>query len=95
MGERAKREFIDCVQRDINGHPSSLGYLPDLPQQSGARQYVVNLSLELATRYDVDYLMTCTLPFMRGGVEKGGCFCENCVKIAKVSGFDLVKAQAV
>jgi hypothetical protein len=93
--ERAKGEFIDCVQRDINGQPIVFGpTYPICPNSPDARQYVVNLSLELATRYDVDYLMTCTLPFMRGGVEKGGCFCQNCVKTAKQSGFDLVKAQA-
>jgi hypothetical protein len=92
-GERAKGEFIDCVQRDINGQPIVFGSTyPICPNSPDARQYVVNLSLELATRYDVDYLMTCTLPFMRGGVEKGGCFCENCVKAAN---FNLLKVQAV
>ena len=93
-GERAKGEFIDCVQRDIHGQPIAFGpTYPICPNSPDARQYMLNLSLELATRYDVDYLQTCTLPFMRGGVEKGGCFCENCVKTAKGSGFDLVKAQ--
>jgi hypothetical protein len=92
-GERAKAEFIDCVQRDINGQPIVFGpTYPICPNSPDARQYVLNLSLELATRYDVDYLQTCTLPFMRGGVAKGGCFCENCVKAAN---FDLVKVQAV
>jgi len=92
-GERAKGEFIDCVQRDINGQPIVFGpTYPICPNSPDARQYVLNLSVELATRYDVDYLQTCTLPFMRGGVEKGGCFCANCVKAAN---FDLVKVQAV
>src|SRR5271157_5491092 len=92
-GERAKAEFIDCVQRDINGQPIVFGRTyPICPNSPDARQYVLNLFSDLATRYDVDYLQTCTLPFMRGGVESGGCFCENCVKTAN---FDLVKAQAV
>jgi hypothetical protein len=92
-GERAKGEFIDCVQRDINGQPIVFGRTyPICPNSPDARQYVLNLLSELAARYDVDYVQTCTLPFMRGGVEKGGCFCQNCVKAAN---FDLVKVQAV
>jgi len=94
--ERAKGEFIDCVQRDINGEPEVFGRTyPICPNSPDARQYVLNLFKELATRYDVDYLQSCTLPFMRGGADKGGCFCENCVKAAKEFGFDLVKAKAV
>ncbi len=95
-GERAKGEFIDCVQRDINGRPIVFGpTYPICPNSPDARQYVLNLFSDLAARYDVDYLQTCTLPFMRGGVEKGGCFCENCVKAGKEFGFDLVKAKTV
>jgi hypothetical protein len=94
--ERAKAEFIDCVQRDIGGQPIVFGRTyPICPNNPDARQYMLNLFSELATRYDVDYIQTCTLPFMRGGVEKGGCFCESCVKTAGQSGFDLAKAKAV
>src|ERR1039458_8538357 len=95
--ERAKAEFIDCVQRDINGNPIAfIGHTyPICLNSPDARQYVLNLFKELATRYDVDYLQTCTMPFMSGGAHKGGCFCDSCVKTAKEFGFDLVKAKAV
>ena len=94
--ERAKGEFIDCVQRDINGQPIVFGRTyPICPNSPDARQYALNLLSELAARYDVDYVQTCTLPFMRGGADQGGCFCENCVIAARESGFDLVKAKAV
>jgi hypothetical protein len=95
--ERGKTEFIDCVQRDINGEPRAVfgrGY-PICLNNPDARQYVLNLFSELAARYDVDYLQTCTLPFMPGGPEKGGCFCDSCVRAAKADGFDLAKAKLV
>jgi hypothetical protein len=95
--DRAKGEFIDCVQRDINGEPRAVfgRAYPICLNNPDARQYMLNLFKDLATRYDVDYLQTCTLPFMPGGADKGGCFCDSCVKTAKEFGFDLVKAKAV
>jgi hypothetical protein len=95
--DRAKGEFIDCVQRDINGEPRAVfgRAYPICLNSPDARQYVLNMFQELATRYDVDYLQTCTLPFMPGGADKGGCFCDSCVKTAREFGFDLVKARAV
>jgi hypothetical protein len=95
--ERARGEFIDCVQRDINGDPIAfIGHTyPICLNSPDARQYVLNLFKELTARYDVDYLQTCTMPFMSGGAQKGGCFCDSCVKTAKEFGFDLVKAKAV
>jgi hypothetical protein len=95
--DRVKAEFMDCVQRNIKGEPQKVfgRAYPICPNNPDARQYVLNLFSELATRYDVDYLQTATLPFMPGGADKGGCFCESCVKTAKEFGFDLVKAKAV
>ena len=95
--ERAKEEFPDCLQRDINGEARAVYAIsPPLCLNSpDARQYMLNLFSELAARYDVDYLQTCTLPFMPGGADRGGCFCDNCVKAAKEYGFDLAKAKAV
>jgi hypothetical protein len=95
--DRAKGEFMDCVQRGIDGEPKVIfgRAYPVCPNSPDARQYMLNLFSELASRYDVDYLQTCTLPFMPGGADKGGCFCESCVKAAKEFGLDLVKAQGV
>jgi hypothetical protein len=95
--ERAKEEFPDCIQRDINGDAHAVYAIapPLCPNNPDARQYNLNLFSELAARYDVDYLQTCTLPFMPGGSAKGGCFCDSCVKVAKEFGFDLAKAKAV
>jgi hypothetical protein len=95
--ERAREQFSDCLQRDIRGDAHAVYAIspPLCPNSPDARQYMLNLFSELAARYDVDYLQTCTLPFMPGGAEKGGCFCDNCVKAAKEFGFDLAKAQAV
>jgi hypothetical protein len=95
--DRGKAEFVDCVQRDINGEPRTIwgrGF-PICLNNPDARQYVLNLFSELASRYDVDYLQTCTLPFMPGGPDKGGCFCDSCVRTAKEQGFDLAKAKLV
>lgn len=95
--ERANTEFIDCVQRDINGKPRVIwgrGY-PICLNSPDARQYVLALFSDLAANYDVDYAQTCTLPFMPGGVSTGGCFCANCLRAAKDSGFDLEKAKQV
>lgn len=94
-GERAKSEFIDCVQRDINGQPRTIWgrAYPICLNNADARQYVLNLFSELAARYDVDYLQTCTFPFMAGGVEKGGCFCDSCITAAGEDAFDLAKAK--
>ena len=56
---------------------------------------MLNLFTDLTANYDVDYLQTCTLPFIPGGPQKGGCFCDNCVRAAAEGGFDLKKAAAL
>jgi hypothetical protein len=94
--ERAKGEFLDCVQRNINGQPQVVwgrGY-PICLNSPDARQYVLGLFSDLAANYDVDYVQTCTLPFMPGGATKGGCFCDSCVRAAKDSGLDLETVKA-
>ena len=94
--QRAATEFKDCVQRDIIGDPRIIygGSFPVCPNNSDARQYVLNLFCDLAANYDVDYLQTCLLPFMPGDEQKGGCFCDSCVRAARASGFDLEGARA-
>ena len=94
--DREKSDFLDCVQLDVNGQPRTVfgRAYPLCPNNPDARAYVLNLYSELASRYDVDYLQTCILPFMPGGADKGGCFCASCAKAAKEFGFDLPKAQA-
>lgn len=95
--ERGKTEFIDCVQRDINGEPRTVwgrGY-PICLNSPDARRYVLGLFSDLTANYDVDYVQTCTLPFMPGGPEKGGCFCNSCVQAAKKVNFDLEKVKSV
>lgn len=94
--QRAATEFKDCVQRDINGDPRIIygGSFPVCPNSPDARQYVLNLFSDLAANYDVDYLQTCLLPFMPGDSQKGGCFCDSCVRAARTAGFDLPEARA-
>jgi hypothetical protein len=95
--ERGKNEFLDCVQRDIHGAPRAIygrGY-PICLNNPDARQYVLALASDLAANYDVDYLQTCMIPFMPGGPDKGGCFCDSCRRAAQEAGFDLGKAKAI
>ena len=95
-GDRVKAEFMDCVQRDIHGEPKIFGHThPICPNNQDARQYMLNLFSELASRYDVDYLQTATLPFMPGGADKGACFCESCLRIARQFDFDLGRAKSI
>ena len=94
--QRAATELKDCVQRAIDGEPRIIvgGTFPLCPNNPDARQYALNLFGDLAANYDVDYLQTCQLPFMRGGVQNGGCFCASCVRVAGAAGFDLEQARA-
>lgn len=91
--DRIKGEFIDCAQRDINGQPRTVwgrGY-PICLNHPDARQYVLNLFSDLVANYGLDYVQTCTQPFMPGGPETGGCFCNSCIQAARDSGIDLEK----
>jgi hypothetical protein len=94
--ERAKSEFADCVQRNIHGESQVVwgrGY-PICLNSTDARQYVLGLFSDLTANYDVDYVQTCTLPFMPGGAAKGGCFCDSCGRAAQDTGLDLEKIKA-
>jgi hypothetical protein len=105
-GERAEKEFPDCMQRNIRGQPVvnwGRAY-PICLNSPDAREYVCGLFSDLAANYDVDYIQTCMIPFYDGGASlarplelaaRGGCFCDSCKRAAKETGFDLEKALAV
>ena len=101
---RAAEQFPHCMQHDIYGN--RLGQLicfnnPD------ARSYAIGLFEELASRYDLDFIQTCLIPFAGGhaphgtsqeaarliGTVLGGCFCESCAKAAAARGLDLEKIK--
>lgn len=103
--ERAGGEFAYAMQHDIYG--GRIGKLlcfnnPD------AREYAAGLFVELVTRYDIDYIQTCLIPFSAGraprganqaagrliGTALGGCFCEHCAKAAADAGLDFGKIAA-
>ena len=95
-GERIRKQFPDCVQRDINGKPLSLWeehVFPVCFNHPDVRQYVLGLWCDLAANYDVDYLQNCTIPFSPGGPATGGCFCDSCRRAAGEAGFDLEQAR--
>lgn len=98
-GERARDQFPHCMQQDISGN--RIGKLicfnnPD------AREYAVSLFVELVSRYDVDYIQTCLIPYASGqaprgaahdaarliGTVLGGCFCDHCARAAEEAGLD-------
>ena len=95
--DREQSEFSDCVQRDIHGTPRKVygRAYPLCPNNPDVQQYVLALFSDLTANYDVDYLQTCTLPFMPGGAESGGCFCDSCVKAAGNQGVDLARIKAI
>ena len=103
--QRASEQFASAVQHDIYGQ--RLGKLlcfnsPD------AREYATALFVELASRYDVDYIQTCLIPFSAGQAPRGanseagkllattlgGCFCEHCIAAAGRAGLDLAKIRS-
>ena len=103
--ERAAEQFPHCMQHDVYGN--RIGKLicfnnPD------AREYAASLFVELASRYDVDYIQTCLLPFASGraprgsphpaarliGATLGGCFCEHCARAAEAAGIDFERIRS-
>jgi len=105
-GERAEKEFPDCMQRNIQGQPVvNWGRAhPICLNSPDAREYALGLFSDLAANYDVDYIQTCMIPFYDGGVSpsrplemvaRAGCFCDSCMTAAKSTGFDLEKAMKV
>ena len=95
--DREQSEFSDCVQRDIHGVPRKIygRAYPLCPNNPDVQQYVLALFSDLTANYDVDYLQTCTLPFMPGGADTGGCFCDSCMKAASDRGIDLARIKKV
>ena len=102
--ERAVAEFPHCVQHDIYNDLIGSQLCFNSPD---ARQYAGGLFVELASRYDLDYIQTCLMPFASGrpaggawtdaaklaGSALGGCFCEHCVAAAGEHGVDLEKVR--
>ena len=100
--KRAAEQFSHCIQHDIYGN--RIGQLicfnnPD------SREYAFGLFTELASRYDLDYIQTCLMPFSSGpygaandarrliNTTLGGCFCEHCAKAAAQKGLDFPKLK--
>ncbi|MGD0798923.1 MAG: hypothetical protein ABR910_14495 [Acidobacteriaceae bacterium] len=89
-------QFSQCVQRDIHGQPHSIvgGAFHLCPNNPTAMEYTLALYRDLVSNYDIDFVQTCTIPLMRGGVESGGCFCDSCMAAAQAQQVDLKKIQA-
>jgi hypothetical protein len=103
--ERAVTEFADCVQRNIYGE--QLGKLLCL-NNPDVRDYVGGLFADLATRYDIDYIQTCLIPFATPfgsgrafthdaaclwATTLSGCFCPACHRAAAEAGLDLAEIR--
>lgn len=98
--QRTETEFADCVQRDIFGARFDQQICFNHPD---VRAYAMALYTDLATSYDIDFIMTCVRGFNPGqtspsigdtelrrltGITLGGCFCDNCRRAAVGSGID-------
>lgn len=93
--EKGEKEYADCVQRDIHGVARKVAgrALPLCPNSRDAQQYALALFSDLVKNYEVDFVQTCMVPFIPGGAEDGGCFCDNCMKAAQDQGIDLAKIK--
>ena len=61
--ERARGELADCVQRDISGQPFDQQICFNNPD---VRAYGIALYVDLASRYDIDFIQTCVRGFNPG-----------------------------
>jgi hypothetical protein len=61
--ERTEGELSDIVQRDVYGAPFRGRICPNHPD---VRAYGIALYLDLATRYDIDFIQTCLVGFHPG-----------------------------
>ncbi len=95
--EKGEGEYADCVQRDIHGVARKVAgrAYPLCPNNVDAQQYTLALFSDLTKNYDVDFVQTCMIPFMPGGADAGGCFCDSCMKAAQAQGIDLAKIKSV
>jgi len=107
--ERAASQFPQCMQHDIYGNRIGAAGAAALIcfNNPDARAYAIGLFVELASRYDLDFIQTCLIPFAAGraqqganqdagrvlGTVLGGCFCESCAKAAAARGLDLAKIK--
>ena len=97
--ERGRKEFSDCIQRDVYGNPPAYGRFTWQQlcwNSADAKEYVCSIARGLAAHYDLDMIQTCSLLYNPGrlelhpflGVALGGCFCDNCKKEAESQGID-------
>lgn len=95
--EKGQGEYADCVQRDIHGAARKVAgrAYPLCPNSVDAQEYTLALFSDLTKNYDVDFVQTCMIPFMPGGADTGGCFCDSCMKAAQANGIDLAKIKSV
>ncbi|MDP6381029.1 MAG: hypothetical protein QF662_06760, partial [Phycisphaerae bacterium] len=103
--ERAEGELADCIQQDIYGTRFGQFICVNNPE---ARRYATSLFVELVSRYDLDYIQTCLVPYLAGrsprgassaagkvmGVALGACFCPHCAKAAGEAGLDFEKIKS-
>jgi hypothetical protein len=61
--ERASGELKDCIQQDLYGRPFPQHICPNHPE---VRAYGCALYVELATRYELDFIQTCLIGFHPG-----------------------------
>jgi hypothetical protein len=107
--QRGESEYADCLQRDIFGHPiiERWGIRRALLclNNPDARSYILGLFSDLVSRYDIDYIQTCLIPFDWGpgadhpgarvlAASLGGCWCEACSARAAEVGIDLPAIRA-
>jgi len=95
--EKGEGEYADCVQQDIHGVPRKIAgrALPLCPNSIDAQEYTLALFSDLTKNHDVDFVQTCMIPFMPGGADTGGCFCNSCMKAAEAQGIDLAHIKSV
>lgn len=95
--EKGEGDYADCVQRDIHGVARRVAgrAFPLCPNSVDAQEYTLALFSDLTKNHDVDFVQTCMIPFMPGGADTGGCFCDSCMKAAQAQGIDLPKIKSV
>jgi hypothetical protein len=95
--EQSEGELADCIQLDIHGKSRVIfgRSYPICLNNHDADEYMLALFSDLTRNYDLDFVQTCLVPFMPGGADTGGCFCQSCMKAAKEHGVDLQRIKAV
>ena len=93
--DTVKKDLLDCTQRDIHDQPRVVWgrSYPLCPNNADVMDYTLALYTDLVKNHDVDFTQFCTIPLLNGGADRGGCFCESCMKAAAKEGVDLKKLQ--